>query len=184
VREVGDPQALLQPLDPLNDPLEPALADDLVLLVLELLAQRGELTRRHERRERREQDGILPGFARAVHANVKAQAAGKRPALAELGEVTAGPAKDLLGQLASSLMLAPQNRYEFGEPPRLPKAREDMVLLQPLVLLLNERVHHCRRLGEHTRYESRTVSEPPDALLVDQQDAAERPVLAHQVFRR
>src|SRR5439155_10110190 len=187
-RELGqlvDPQALLDRGHVVHDPLEAPLAEKLVLPPLELVAERAVLPLRDQPVQGGKEDRVLAGLVRAVHADEAAQAAHQGlPAAGVPGHRGPGEAQDVTGHPPSRLVLRAQDGDEVGQRPRLLEPREEMVLLQLLVVLLDEPAHDTRRAAHRVGRQLDAGLQPADRLLVDEQDAVEESVLAHEVLGR
>src|SRR5262245_24257922 len=93
--EVVDAELLLDGGDLLDGLLEALLAEQLVLLLLELLAEFLEPLRRDDLVQGRKQHGVLAGLVRAVHANERLARADDLHAGVLLSELVAhGGAQD------------------------------------------------------------------------------------------
>src|SRR5689334_15904404 len=80
-------------------------------------------------------------------------------------------------------MLASQDRGEVGELAGLLEAREQEVLLELLVIILDDAPDDTGARGERVERDLTPRVEPQTRFVVQVHDAAEHAVLAHQVFR-
>jgi hypothetical protein len=92
--------------------------------------------------------------------------------------------EDARGQLPPGLVLLSENPDEVGELSGLLEAREEVILLELLVVVLQEALDDRGRAMERVGRERLVRPDPPNALVVDQQDPVEDTVLAHEVLAR
>jgi CubicO group peptidase (beta-lactamase class C family) len=138
-----------------------------------------------ERGERGKEHCVLARRMRLVHANEQLHRLRQLLAVARAAERGRGPeALNLCGQLAPRLMLLHQNVDELDHFSGLLEAREDELLLVLLVIILDEGADDLRRLGDDVRLDLLIGADAPNQLAVDEQKAAQHPVLAHQIFDR
>ena len=95
--------------------------------------------------------------------------------LAEL--VSHGIPEDHFRYFPPGLVLLPQDLDEVGQPLLLLELREDEVFFELLVLVLYELPHEQGWLVEHVGRHVFLGLQPPQSLLVNQQDAVEHAML-------
>lgn len=81
-------------------------------------------------------------------------------------------------------MLRAQRGREIDETPGLFEAREQIVFLELLVIVLDEVPNDVRAVPDGLRRDVLARCDAPDRLVVHQHDALQHAMLAHQVFRR
>jgi hypothetical protein len=79
-------------------------------------------------------------------------------------------------------MLPKKNGDELSLSARPLKAREDELLLELPVVVLDETPNDARSAREHREIELLAMLDPARCLVVDEQDALEDPMLLHQVL--
>ena len=89
---------------------------------------------------------------------------------------------DGVGQASADLVLLAKDANERLVCVRSLEAREDLLLLVLLVVVLDEPPHDVRRARERVGREILTGLEAQRARVVDEEDAPQNAVLAHQVF--
>ena len=93
--------------------------------------------------------------------------------------------EQLVGQDAARAMLLPENFHQADQLPRLLETREEVILLQLLVVVLDEAADDVRAIRHQARREVGPFGgEATQAFLVDEENAVQNSVLPHQVFRR
>ena len=81
-------------------------------------------------------------------------------------------------------MLLQKHIDEIGQLVRLLEAREEEVLLQFLVIILDEIANDLRRFGDRLRRQIFVRVHATERLAVNEQDALQHAMFAHQVLRR
>ena len=104
-----------------------------------------------------------------------------RPSLSAAGR---SEPENHFGHTASRLVLGKQGVHQRYHLPGLLEAREDMVFLGFLVVVLDEVAHNRGRIRQNGRVKILACAKSPDNRFIDQKHAVKHTVLAHQVFRR
>src|SRR5260221_11803453 len=157
LREVLDPEALLDGVDLRDGVLEAVLAEDLVLAALEVLAEGVVLRPAHEVVQSWEEDGVLARGVGLVHADEREE---QRAELASLRRILGGrghrEALHALSHLSSGLVLRPQDAHEVHELVGALEEREDHLLLLRLAIVLHERADQLGALLQGADVEVRS----------------------------
>jgi hypothetical protein len=100
------------------------------------------------------------------------------------GAPLCGASLRIFGQPPPGLMLLVKGVDQVDHLSGFAKARENLLLFVALVIVLDEIVDDLRSLTDDGGIETFIGCEFPHRRLINQQDAVEHPVFAHQIFRR
>jgi hypothetical protein len=167
----------------IHHPFEAVLAEQLMFLSLEVLPQRVVFAGRDDLPQRREEDRVLTCRMGPVHADEELEDArqlrrGVRAAQA-LGR---HKMQHLVRELPPLCVLRAQDAHQLHESSGPLEAREEVLLLQPLMVFLNEAADDPSPAHEDLGGCLLASSKPPETLLVDEQYPAQDAVLAHEIL--
>jgi hypothetical protein len=140
---------------------------------------------RHHAPERWKKDRVFARLVRLVHPDELLQQIPKpASALRVFQGLRRGKARDLLGDAASRLVLRAQHLREIGQAPGLLEPREQVILLELLVVVLDERADDVGATAHRLRREVVPHIDPTDRFTVHEQHALQHAVLPHQILGR
>jgi len=90
----------------------------------------------------------------------------------------------MISDVSPGLMLLAQSFDEVHQLPSLFEFGKDKVLFQLLVIVLDELANQIGWLGKRLRWDLFLGAQPLETFFVNQEDAVEYPVLAHQILGR
>lgn len=138
---------------------------------------------RDELAERREQHGVLARLVWVVHADELPQRVRQlAPVVGMADGRQRGQMQRRIGEPSASLVLLQQHVHQVHQRVGLAKAGEQEALFELFVVVLDERADDPGRLRQRLWRQVLVGLQASHCLAVDQQDAFENAVLAHQVL--
>src|SRR5512143_746679 len=128
LRQLVDTEASLDPGDFLDHLLETVLAEEPVLLLFELLAERRIFVSRDDPADGRKEHRVLPSFVRPIHLDELPQRRSEAVPVATISEGSLRELQDLFGQASPRAMLIPEDLHELDLPTGSLEAREEFIL--------------------------------------------------------
>ncbi len=181
--QVVDAEAFFDIGDSIDHPLKAGLAEPSVLLVFEGLSQVAELLSGHHIAQRRENNGVFACLMRLKHPDERRHVLHQGFSRRLVGRSrSTGGGEHPVGEHVAALVLGAQYGGDVGEFARLFQLGEDILFLQVCVVVLDEASNDPRACIERLRGSLIAGLQAADAFSIDQQDALENSVLAHQVF--
>lgn len=165
--------------------MKTGLAKAPVLLVFKGLGHVAKLDSGHHVAQRRENDRVLARLMRLKHSDVRCHVLGQGVSrrLIECSRCSGGGGCPVREHPAA-LMLGAQDRGDVRELAGLFQLGEDVLLFQLSVVVLDEASNDLRAFVQCWSGTLIIGLEAADPLAIDQQDAFEHSVFAHQVLGR
>src|SRR6266508_171698 len=180
--EVVDPELLLDTGDAVHHLLEAVRAEELVLLVLELLAQGVVLVAADDLAEGGKENRVLPSLVRAVHPDEAFERVRQELALARIADrLESREMQRRVRQPPARAVLRQQHLDQVHQCVGLAEARKEKILLELLVVVLDERPDDSGRVRQRFGRQLFPGIQPAQRLSIDEQHALQHPVLPHQI---
>lgn len=183
--QVVDAKAFFDIGDLVDHRLKTGLAKAPVLLVFKGLGHVAKLDSGHHVAQRRENDRVLARLMRLKHSDVRCHVLGQGVSrrLIECSRCSGG-GEYPVREHPAALMLGAQDRGDVRELAGLFQLGEDVLLFQLSVVVLDEASNDLRAFVQCWSGTLIIGLEAADPLAIDQQDAFEHSVFAHQVLGR
>src|SRR5215472_8500790 len=180
--EIVNADHLLEAGDAVGHLLESVLAEQAMLLILEVLGHGLVLVARDDFLQLWKQVGILARRVRSVHRDERPHGGDQFTSLVVVAKAVGRQLENHRRHPPPGLVLQQQHADEIEHLIGLLDTREDVLLLRLLVIVLDEVADDLCGLGDDRGIEILLGVELAHRRLVDQQHAVEHAMLAHQVL--